>query len=226
MRDRSEAASDMARSALQKLRDLLTFPLRAFTLFEDDRWGLSSLRSERFDYASAEVLGHCLDVGCGKRNLFVEDYLGGNGKGIDVYRYEGLSDENMVADMSRLPFDDGAFDSVTFIACINHVPRPMRDVELAEAFRCLRPRGNIIVTMGNPLAEMLVHRVVALHDKLFGTHYDVDSERGMHHEEDYYVSDSEITERLARAGFGNLRRRYFLTQWALNHLWVGWKGEE
>jgi hypothetical protein len=77
--------------------------------------------------------------------------------------------------------------------------------------------------MGNPLAEILVHRVVWLYDKLFKTEYDVDSERGMDEEEEYFLTDTEITERLARAGFKRISKKYFWTQWALNHLFVGWK---
>jgi hypothetical protein len=99
----------------------------------------------------------------------------------------------------------------------------MRDRELAEAHRCLKPRGNIIITMGNPLAEVAVHKVVATYDKFLGTHVDMDTERGMGEEEAYYLLDSEIVARLGNAGFSNLIKKYFWTQWCLNHLWVGWK---
>jgi SAM-dependent methyltransferase len=211
------------RGAVQKLVDFLTFPLRAVTLFEQDRWGLSALATERFDYAAREVTGFCLDVGCGRHNRFVTEHLDGRGRGIDVYPYEGLSDEHLVADMTRLPFPDATFDSVALIACINHIPRAARDAELAEMHRCLKPGGNIIVTMGAPFAEVLVHKTVWLHDKLFGTRHDMDSERGMKAEEEYYLTDAEIRERLARAGFRRLRKKRFLTQWGLNHLFVGWK---
>ncbi len=112
---------------------------------------------------------------------------------------------------------------VTFIANINHVPRSKRDVELAEAFRCLKPGGNIVVTMGNPLAEVVAHRLVCCYDRLLGTHYDVDSERGMTPEEAFYLKDPEIIERLTRAGFRRIAKKYFLTQWGLNHLFVAWK---
>ncbi len=213
----------MTRNAIQKCKDFVTFPLRAITLFEHDKWGLSALASERFDYVAREVIGYCLDVGCGRGNRFVQDYLGGKGRGIDVFPYEGLTEENLVEDMTHFPFGDESFSSVTFIANLNHIPKPKRDAELAEAYRCLRPGGNIIATMGNPLAEILVHQVVKWFDRLLGTNYDVDSERGMHEEEEYYLKNSEIIQRLTGAGFKNLRKKYFLTQWGLNHLFVGWK---
>jgi SAM-dependent methyltransferase len=211
------------RKNLQKALDFITFPLRALTLFHQDRWKLSSLASERFDYVATEVAGRCLDVGCGYHNRFVKEWLGDNGKGIDVFQYDGLSKEDIVEDMTHFPFPDASFHSVTFIANLNHVPKSDRDIELMEAYRCLKPGGNIIVTMGNPIAELLVHGVVAFYDRYLGAKVDMDTERGMQEEEAYYLTDSEIIERLKSAGFQNLKKRYFLTQWGLNHLWVGWK---
>jgi SAM-dependent methyltransferase len=213
----------MVRSSSQVFIDFITFPLRAFTIFEHNRWGLSSLRTERFDYVSREVEGECLDVGCGKQNLFVKSILNGKGKGIDVFPYEGLTEENIVLDMTKFPFPDSSFQTVTFIANINHVPKPKRDAELSEAYRVLTPGGKIIVTMGSAIAEILVHKVVWLSDKLFKTNVDMDTERGMEEDEEYYLTDKEIIERLQRAGFKNIRKKYFLSQWGLNHLFVGEK---
>ena len=201
------------RNIKQKCKDFITFPIRAGTLFWDDKWGLSSLASERFDYVSREVIGYCLDVGCGRHNRFINEYLLGNGKGIDVYPYEGLSEENIVKDITHFPFTEGVFDSVTFIANINHIPEHQRDIELAEAYRVLREGGNIIITMGNPLTEIIFH-----------TKYDVDPIRGMDKDERYYLKDFEIIEMLTRARFINIRKKYFVTQWGFNHLFVGHKG--
>lgn len=211
------------RTRPRKIKDFLTFPLRTVTLFENDRWGLTSLRSERFDYVARHVRGFCLDVGCGRGNLFIARYCGGHGRGIDVYPYEGLAHVHVVEDITSFPFDDASFDTVTFIANINHVPRSKRDVELAEVYRCLRPGGNIVVTMGNMLAELVVHQVIHLHDKLFHTNYDVDAERGMDEEEEYFVTEGEIRTRLTAAGFVSISRKSFWTQWGLNRLYVGWK---
>lgn len=206
------------RSSWRKVKDTLAFPLRAVTLFHQDRWGLTSLASERFDYVSRCVRGRCLDVGCGPHNRLVNEWLDGQGSGIDVYAYEGLTEEHIVKDIRHFPFPDESFMTATFIANLNHVPRPLRDVELAEAFRVLMPGGNIIVTMGNPAAELLVHKVVALRDRIFGTRDDMDGERGMEEEEEYYLLDREIASLLARAGFIGIRKKRFWTQWALNHL--------
>ena len=214
----------LERTKLQKIKDFLTLPLRAVAIFEENKWGLSSTRHERFEYAAKEVGGYCLDVGCGKQNLFIKQYLGGNGSGIDVFPYEGLSGEEIVEDLSQFPFPDVSFDSVTFIANVNHIPKDMRDKELAEAYRCLRNGGNIIITMPSAFAGVLIHKIVHIYDHLFGTHYDLDSIRGMDHdEESYYLTSREIVERLLRAGFKDVKKKYFFTQWGLNHLFVGWK---
>jgi len=213
----------MRRSKTQKFKDFVTFPIRAFTLFHNDRWGLSSLASERFDYVAAEVTGNCLDVGCAYGNRFVKEYLNGNGTGIDLFLYEGLTEENIVPDLTHLPFAEKTFDSVTFIASINHAPESQRDAELAEAWRVLKPSGNIILTMGLPIVELIVHRVVWFYDRFLDTRVDMDSERGMEAGETYFLTESEIRERLKRAGFRKLTRKSFVTQWGLNRLYVGWK---
>jgi len=211
------------RPFIQEIKDFLTFPLRSLVLFYSDKWGLSSLASERYYFVSREVTGYCLDVGCGRNNRFITEFLNGNGKGIDVFPYEGLSEENIVRDISCFPFISETFDSVTFIANINHIPKSLRDIELVEAYRVLKTGGNVIVTMGNPLAEILAHKAIALYDKVFKTKYDIDAERGMHHEEEYYILDSEIIRRLKYANFVNIKKRLFWTQWGLNHLLIGWK---
>lgn len=143
--------------------------------------------------------------------------------GIDVFQYEGLGPEHVVPDMTNLPFEDESFDTVTFIANLNHVPEPVRDKELAEAFRCIRPGGRIVVTMGNPVSEIVVHKVVALYDRVLGTNLDMDNERGMHEDEQYYLRNREILDRLERAGFGEIRKHYFGSQWGFNHLFVATK---
>ncbi|UCC31079.1 MAG: class I SAM-dependent methyltransferase [Phycisphaerales bacterium] len=211
------------RTRKQKIKDFLTFPLRAVALFEFDRWGLTSLRSERFDYAAPEVRGHCLDVGCGRHDLFIAKYCRRHGKGIDVYPYEGLTEAHLVEDITHFPFDDASFDTVTFIASINHVPRSKRDIELAEAYRCLRDGGNIVLTMGKPVAELAAHLAIYTYDKLFGTNHDVDMERGMEDGETYFVTEREIRRRLTSAGFVDIGRKLFWTQWGLNRLYIGWK---
>jgi SAM-dependent methyltransferase len=211
------------RSNTQRAVDFITFPFRALALIETDRFGLSSLATERYDYCFREVIGYCLDIGCGKNNRFVNEFLNGNGRGIDIYPYDGLTEEHLVDDLTTFPFEDETFDSITFIANLNHIPESQRDQEFSEAYRVLKPGGNIIATMGNPLAEILTHKVIWFYDKVFKTNFDMDNIRGMSDEEAYYLLDPEIYERFTRAGFKRIRKKFFLTQWGLNHLFVGWK---
>jgi len=214
---------DAKRKPWQKAKDFVTFPLRAMFLFEENRFGLSSLRTERFDYVATQVRGRCLDVGCGRNNLFIKTFLNGNGIGIDIFPYEGLGEENLVEDITHFPFEDTSFDSVTFIANLNHIPESKRDLELAEAHRCLKSGGNIMVTMGHPIAEILIHKLVPIYDRLFKTSHDMDGERGMDEEEEYYLTDVEISTRLHRAGFVRITKKRFSTQWGLNAMFTGWK---
>lgn len=216
----------MTRTGFQRIKDFLAFPLRALALHHDDAWGLSSLASERYDAVAGHVRGYCLDVGCGPHNRFVTRHLEGHGRGVDTFTYEGLTADDILDDPTSFPFEDCSFATVTFIACLNHVPASLRDAELAEAYRVLEPGGNIVVTMGNPLAEILVHKLVAFYDRRLGTRLDVDGVRGMQEGEQYYLRDREIVSRLARAGFQRITKRYLFTQWALNHLFVGWKTGE
>jgi hypothetical protein len=53
----------------------------------------------------------------------------------------------------------------------------------------------------------------------------MDTERGMGEEEEYYLTDAEIRGRLLRAGFTKIQKKFFATQWFLNHLFVGWKSD-
>jgi len=197
--------------------------MRAFLLIEDSKWGLTSLRDERFRYSKKYVHGYCLDIGCGKDNYFVDHFLEKNGVGLDLFPYEGLTEENLVENFNTFPFDDETFDTVTFIANFNHIPKQDRDIELAEAFRVLKPGGNTIITMGSPFTELMAHLNVWLQDKWFHTNYDMDNKRGMQEGEAYFVRDKEIKDRMFKAGFRNFHVKYFTTQWWLNHLWVGWK---
>jgi catechol 2,3-dioxygenase-like lactoylglutathione lyase family enzyme len=77
--------------------------------------------------------------------------------------------------------------------------------------------------MGVPVVEVIVHRLVWFYDRFLGFHVDMDTERGMAEEEAYFLRDSEIRERLERAGFQRVIRKPFRTQWGLNRLYVAWK---
>src|SRR5690242_9534072 len=89
------------------------------------------------------VRGRLLDIGCGTNRL-VARYRenGGEGLGVDVYPWPGA--DQIVEDTSRLPYPDASFDTVSFVACINHIPYRI-DV-LREARRLLKPGGQVVLT--------------------------------------------------------------------------------
>lgn len=211
------------RTQRQILIDFLTFPIRAFTLMGEDFGGLSSLPSERYYYCAEQVQGFCLDVGCGPNNRFISDFLYGNGIGIDVFPYEGLEKDQVFPDLENFPFPDNNFETICFIASINHVPRNKRIIELREAYRCLKPGGNIILTMGKPIAEILTHQVAYLSDLLFKTEFDLDGQRRMQEDEDFYLTKNEIFRLLKETGFYQIRMKPFLTQWLLNSAYIALK---
>ncbi|MFN8224548.1 MAG: methyltransferase domain-containing protein [Gaiellales bacterium] len=210
------------RSSIARAVDCVTFPLRAFTLFHRDAFGLACQATERYDFAASVVRGRCLDVGCGS-NRFMREFLHDDGIGVDVHRHEDNPDGLVVESLQTFPWPDESFASVTFLANINHVPEHDRDLELAEAYRVLEPGGNIVVTMAKPSVEIVVHKVVWLYDRLFGTKLDHDNERGMKEGEELYLTAEEITTRLTRAGFQDIAYRGFWTQWNFNGMFVGWK---
>ena len=213
----------LRRKTARKILDFTTFPLRALLLHEKSRFWGTSLADERFDYVAREVQGYCLDIGCGRYNRFIDKFLNGNGIGIDVYLYEGLSEKNIVESIECLPYPEFTFDSVTFIACLNHAPRNHREAEIAEAYRVLKPDGKIVITMGLPLAEIAAHTIASLYSWLFPWYEDTDTERGMDEEEDYYVSSREILRLLNIVGFKEIGIEPFITQWGLNRLYFAKK---
>ena len=210
------------RSTAQRIKDGLLFPVRAMFLPEVDRWGLSCWATDRFDYVARQVRGTCLDIGCGVGNRFVTEFLNGQGRGIDVFPYDGLAPEHVIPDLTVLPFPTASFHTVTFIANLNHVPVAHRPLQLREAFRVLKTGGNIVVTMGNPITEVLAHQMLRVHERIAGDK-DVYHSHGVEEDEIYFLTDATIRGLLTDAGFSRIRKQYFWTQWCLNHLLVGEK---
>jgi hypothetical protein len=127
-----ETHAPLQRSGKQKPVDFLTFPVGAFTLFHRSALGLTSLADERFDFVAGEARGLTLNIGCGRKNRFIAHFLRGRGRGIDVFAYEGLTRENIIPDLSNLPFPPAIFDTVTFIANIQEGHWPQADAPLCS----------------------------------------------------------------------------------------------
>jgi SAM-dependent methyltransferase len=153
------------------------------------------------------VRGRLLDIGCGTNRL-VAQYRrdGGDGVGVDVYPWPGA--DLIVDDTSRLPYPDASFDTVSFVACINHIPNRV-DV-LREARRLLRPGGQVVLTNLTPRLSRIWHA---------WAFWDADQhERGMAEGEVWGFTHAQLVGLAAAAGFGLVSRRSF--SWGLNSLYV------
>ena len=187
--------------------DLLGAPLRMVLLPDatSERLGLTSLRAERFAAVLGEMRGRCLDIGAGD-NVLLRLYGGADNVGVDVVDWGG--DCVLVPSADKLPFAEASFDTVTFVACLNHIPE--RAAALAEAKRVLRPGGRVVLTMiGRALGEV-GHLL---------WWYSEDKHREEAEGEVGGIDDAEMVRLLQAAGFDRVRASGFF--YGLNRLYVG-----
>jgi SAM-dependent methyltransferase len=140
------------KTASQQLWDFIGIPCRLL-LFDQEwlpKFGWTTLEDERISAVLPHIRGRLLDIGAG-RNRLVKEY--GNGIGVDIHDWGG--EVQVVADTSNLRFPDHSFDTITFIACLNHIP--YREKVLGEAKRLLNPGGRIIISMIDPLLGTIGH---------------------------------------------------------------------
>lgn len=185
--------------------DFVGIPFR-LVLFDQEwlpRFGWTTLEEERLNAVFPYLRGRVLDVGAGT-NTLVNRY--GNGVGVDVHDWgNGVL---VVEDTSRLPFEDASFDTVTFIACLNHIP--YREAALREARRLIKPAGRLIITMINPLLGDFGHAI---------WWYSEDKKRGgMKEGERGGMWTSEIIRLCKAAGFILETHRRFV--YGMNNLYV------
>lgn len=144
----------MKKSLGRALWDFAGIPFR-LVLFDQawlPRFGWTTLEEERIAALLPHLRGRLLDVGAGP-NALVKRY--GTGVGVDVHDWGGGA--MVVEDTSKLPFRDGEFDTVSFAACLNHIP--YREAALREARRVIAPGGRLVVTMINPLLGGIGHAI-------------------------------------------------------------------
>lgn len=61
----------------------------------------------------------------------------------------------VIDDSADMPFEDGSFNTISFLACLNHIPN--RDSALKEAHRVLSDNGKVIITMITPKWGRFIH---------------------------------------------------------------------
>lgn len=206
---------------LQRVWDLVGAPLRMALLPDtmSETLHLTSLRAERLTVVLPELKGRVLDIGAGDNmllRLHKERATGpqagaaGASVGLDVVDWGGGC--VIVPDCRALPFEDASFDSVSLIACLNHIPE--RVEALAEAYRVLKPGGRIVVTMIGKLIGDVGHAI---------WWYSEDKKRAVA-EGEVMGMDADYVERLlTEAAFLNVSRRRFV--YGLNNLFVAHKPE-
>ncbi len=212
-----------SKSAGQAIYDLVGMPFRMALLPDDvsERVGLTSLRSERFAAVLPELRGRVLDVGAGD-NLLIRLYrreamrLGVSpadataSVGIDVTDWG--SDCVIVRSSAELPFRDASFDTVSFLACLNHIPE--RREALREARRVLKPGGRVVLTMIGRFIGWFGHKI---------WWYSEDKHREVDPGERWGLSSSELKELLREADLRLTTTRSFA--YGLNNLYIAAKPE-
>ena len=142
----------------QQIVDFIFTPIR-FALPDQkvEELRLTSLCKERFNVCLEYSKGRVLDIGCAD-NEFIRTYRKKDRSksiGVDAFKWKWA---DIVCDTTKLPFKENSFDTVTIIASLNHIPK--RDEVLAEAFRVLKPSGQILITMINPIISRISHTIV------------------------------------------------------------------
>lgn len=207
------------RSQWQIFVDNLFFPVRALFVPEENHFGLTSLREERFEIIARYATGRVLDIGCGRNNLFIKNWVDDpESVGLDVFEYEGV--QNICRDMTNLPFSDNSFDTVTLIAVGGHIPQAVRVKEFAEIARVLKPGGMLLMTEGEPITQTVGHLWRHFSYDLLGKK-DMDSERGMEEDEQYCMPIQEIFTYLNTPPLKFTSKARFM--WGLNNLYTATK---
>ncbi len=165
------------------------------------------LADKRLEAALKCVRGRVIDFGCGENRLVRKH---GNGVGVDIIQWGNV--DLVIEDASHLPFEIGAFDSATFVACLNHIPN--REAVLDEVYRVLAPDGLVIVTMLPPGLSAFWHRIIRP--------WDPDQHgRHLHEGEVWGISNAEMRRLLERHGFKVERHERF--DFGFNNLFVARK---
>jgi len=194
-----------------RVREILFLPVRFFCSHEFvNMLGLRSLRDERYDCVMEFCRGRLLDIGCGNNEL-VKKY-GRDSIGVDVHDCGGGA--VIVDDAANLPFEDACFDTVSFVASLNHITN-RREV-IAEARRVLSRRGRIVLTMLSPFVGTVRHRLAI---------WDRDQlDRGLKPGEAQGLSHSHILSLLGSQGFKLVGKKRFMV--FLNSIYVFEKSEK
>lgn len=206
------------RPLLQHLWDFVGAPLRMIALPDAtcERMHLTSLRAERLGRVLPQLRGRVLDIGAGDntlvrlyrsraRMLGVDAASAAASVGADVVDWGGEC--TIIESSARLPFDDASFDTVAYVACLNHIPE--RAEALVEARRVLRPGGRVVATMIGRAIGKLGHAL---------WWYSEDKHREVDEHEEMGLDHREMLGLFSDAGYRLVHLERFV--YGLNHLYV------
>lgn len=207
--------------AHQAVYDFVASPLRMAVLPDavSERLHLTSLRAERFAAVLPQLRGRVLDIGAGDNTLLKLYRANAAGLGQSIEAAEqsvGVDVEDwgggcqLIEDAAQLPFPDESFDTVTFIACINHITN--RDAAIREACRVLRPEGRVVITMINRFLGTIGHAI---------WWYSEDKHRHVDEEELMGMDRAEVLAMLTANGFSRVLEDGFV--YGLNRLYTARK---
>jgi ubiquinone/menaquinone biosynthesis C-methylase UbiE len=202
------------KGALQSAWDLVGAPLRMVLIpdSQSERLHLTSLRAERYAAVLRELKGRVLDVGAGDNALIrlyrkMQDDHAAAGKsvGVDVVDWGG--DTLRIASSDQLPFEAASFDTVAFVACLNHIPE--RIGALKEAHRVLKPDGLVVATMIGRLIGDIGHAI---------WWYSEDKHRDVAEGEVMGIDSAEMLRLFNQAGFRRVLVKRFV--YGMNYLFL------
>ena len=196
-------------STIKRFVSRLCLPLLALISREQAlKLHLAPIDDERVVMALQHAKGKVLDVGCGANN-FVRSW--GKGTGVDVFPWAGV--DVVVKDAAKLPFKDKTYDTISYLACLNHIPN--RAAALDEAYRVLKPNGQVIVTMIPPLWGKFIHWIRFRNDP---DHKDRDID---HDHELLGMHSTHVQSLLKDAGFEVIYKKRFV--FGINSIYVAKK---
>lgn len=202
----------------QQAYDLMGAPLRMIVLPDhvSERYHWTSLRAERFRKVLPELRGRVLDIGAGENTLIhtyrqyaaklgVPQPQADQSVGVDVVDWG--SDCILIPNSAEIPFPDQSFDTIAYIACLNHIPE--RAEALIEARRLLQPGGRVIVTMIGRVIGKIGHAL---------WWYSEDKHREVDEHEEMGLNHGEVIALFDKAGFRLQKLHRFV--YGLNYLYI------
>lgn len=162
----------------QKSFDYASIPTGYYDdIFRREKGAQSAWHHLKFSTVRAAMPPHYrdhLDIGCGAGTFISTLAPERRSTGVDIaeaqieYAKQHYGTEShrfiCIDAMKELPFSENAFDVVTMVEIIEHLPMTENRRLLEEALRVLRPGGRIVLTTPNyasfwPILESIVNRL-------------------------------------------------------------------